>query len=184
MTDQHGVPATTESNSSRLWEAREEAQRSLRENLLGEEAVLDLIFGLIDDCVRSLGKFDSSFARVSALTAIKARNLALACYSISLDGLGQEAGALFRLLLEANELLAYFRMEPEAIDDRLPKAGEIAKRIEGRFKGLRDYLNAHASHISVSPEAMRHLIDFREGRTRWHKHSTRLCCGPISAACS
>lgn len=31
---------------------------------------------------------------------------------------------------------------------------------------MRDYLNAHASHLSVAPEAMMQLIDFRAERLR------------------
>ena len=108
--------------------------------------------------------------RVLALVLIKARNLALACYSLSLDSLAQEAGALFRPLLEALELLEYLRQDPErvaeALEDRLPKAGVIAQRIQGKFKGLRDHLNNHASHLSVSPDAMGHLVDLSAGQLR------------------
>ncbi|WP_143308079.1 hypothetical protein [Candidatus Entotheonella palauensis] len=68
------------------------------------------------------------------------------------------------------ELLTYIRLDPnrvdEALEDRLPTAGIIAQRIEGKFKGLRDHLNAHASHLSMAPEAMAHLVDFRVGRLR------------------
>ena len=82
----------------------------------------------------------------------------------------QEAGALFRPVLGCLELLTYFRLDPtridEALEDRLPKAGEIAQIIEGKFRGLRDYLNKHASHLSVAPEALAHLIDFQVGRLR------------------
>lgn len=57
----------------------------------------------------------------------------------------QEGGAVFRPLLECLELLTYFRMDTtrinEALEDRLPKAGIIAQRIEGKLKGMRDYLN-------------------------------------------
>lgn len=61
----------------------------------------------------------------------------------------------------------YLRLDParvnEALAGKLPKAGEIAQRIHGKFQGLRDYLNKHASHLSVSPDGMRHLID----RSTW-----------------
>jgi len=94
----------------------------------------------------------------------------MACYSLSLDALAQEAGALFRPLLESLELLQYLRLDTkrvdEALEDRLPKAGVIAQKIQGKFKNLRDYLNTHASHLSVSAEAMGHLLDFKEGHVR------------------
>jgi hypothetical protein len=84
------------------------------------------------------------------------------------DGLGQEAGALFRPLLEAIELLRYMRVRPgaveEAIEDRLPQAGNIAKTISGNFKDLRDYLNAYAAHTVISYPATRHLIDLSTGK--------------------
>jgi hypothetical protein len=99
------------------------------------------------------------------MTLVKARNYALGLYSLSLDGLGQEAGALLRPLVEAYEVLVYFRLDPsrasKATDDKLPSAGEIAKAISGRFKDLREYLNENASHFAFSPQSMTHLIDFR-----------------------
>jgi hypothetical protein len=52
------------------------------------------------------------------------------------------------------------------LEDRLPKAGEIAKRIGGGLKDLRTHLNSHASHLSVSEHSMLHLIDLSEGRLR------------------
>jgi hypothetical protein len=85
------------------------------------------------------------YSRVAALTLIKARNLLLASYSLSIDGLAQEAGALLRPFLEAFEKMVYFNEDrsriEEAINGRLPSAGEIAKRIQGPFKCLRDHLN-------------------------------------------
>lgn len=153
-----------------LWSTRRQAEHSLNEGLAPFAALLDEAFVALDDCIGRLERLDQPLGRVCALVLIKARNLALACYSLSLDALAQEAGALFRPFLECLELITYFRLDPgrinEALEDRLPKAGVIAQRVEGKFKGLRDYLNAHASHLSVSPEAMAHLIDFRAGRLR------------------
>jgi hypothetical protein len=82
-----------------------------------------------------------------------------------LDALAQEAGALLRPILEAYELLIYFRLEPsrvdQAIDGKLPSAGKIAKTIEGGFRGLRDYLSTNASHVSFSYESSKHLFDYQ-----------------------
>jgi hypothetical protein len=105
---------------------------------------------------------DTPFGRMTSLIVIKSRNLAHACYSLTLDSLAQEAGALFRPLLESLELLEFLRRDPsrvqQALDDRLPSAGKIAESIDGQFHGLRQHLNKHASHLSVGMESMRHLI--------------------------
>jgi hypothetical protein len=60
--------------------------------------------------------------------------------------------------------MVYFNEDPkrieEALDGRLPKAGEIAKRIQGQFKGLREHLNQNASHFGLTYESTKHLIDW------------------------
>jgi hypothetical protein len=101
---------------------------------------------------------------------VKGRNLALACYSLALDGLAQESGALLRPLLEAIELLAYLLLDPtrvsEVVDGTLPKPGIRARMVDGKFKDLRDYLSRHASHINLSHESMQHTVDSSTGRLR------------------
>ena len=153
-----------------LWDTRRQAERALTEGLEPFAGLLNEAFSVLDGCVDRLERLGQPFGRVCALVLIKTRNLGLGCYSLCLDGLAQEAGALFRPLLEGLELLVYFRLEPtrinEALEERLPKAGDIARKIEGKFKGVRDHLNRHASHLSVAPEAMMQLIDFRAERLR------------------
>jgi hypothetical protein len=153
-----------------LWETRRQAETALRKELKPFADLLDETFGAVDRCIASLETLDNPFGRVCALIVVKARNLGLGCYSLSLDALAQESGALFRPLIECLELLTYLRLDPhridEALQDRLPTAGVIAQKIEGRLKGLRDYLNRHASHLSLSPEAMMLLIDFKTGQVR------------------
>ena len=153
-----------------LWKTRRQAEAALNEELKPFAALFDETFAAVDHCIGRLETLDNPFGRVSALVLIKARNLALGCYSLSLDALAQEAGALFRPLVECLELLMYFRLDParvdEALEDRLPKAGVIAQRIDGKFKRLRDYLNTHASHLSLSPETIAHLVDFKARRLR------------------
>jgi hypothetical protein len=153
-----------------LWNTRRQAERALTEGLEPFGGLLREAFSVLDDCVDRLEKLDQPFGRVCALVLLKTRNLGLGCYSLILDGLAQEAGALLRPLLEGLELLAYFRLEPtrinEALESRLPKAGDIGRRIKGQFKDLRDYLNNHASHLSVNPEAMAHLVDLPAGQLR------------------
>lgn len=153
-----------------LWDARRQAETALSAELKPLAGLLNEAFAAVDDCGSRLAALDKPFGRVCALVVIKGRNLALGCYSLSQDGLAQESGALFRPLMECLELLAYLRLDPsrinEALEDRLPKAGVIAQRIEGGLKGLRDHLNTHASHLSLHPAAMGHLVDFKTGRLR------------------
>lgn len=156
--------------SSSIWSARYEANCALANELKSFAGLLEETFQALDDCITLLEGINSPFGRVCSLVLIKARNLGLGCYSLSLDALAQEGGALFRPLLECLELLEYFRLEPsrieEALNDRLPKAGIIVKTIQGKFKSVREHLNSYASHLSLSLETLRHLIDFKSGRLR------------------
>jgi hypothetical protein len=153
-----------------MWETRRAAEKALTQSLHPYSKLLEEAFTSVDTYVDRLERIDEPFARVCALVLVKGRNLALGCFSLSLDALAQEAGALFRPLIESLELLEYLKQDPkrvaEALEERLPKAGKISQRIQGRFKGLRNYLNTHASHLSVTPEAMGHLVDFKAARLR------------------
>ena len=103
------------------------------------------------------------YAQICGLTLLKAKHLAVGAYSLILDGLGQEAGALIRPFIEYTELLTYFRKFPEkathAKEDNLPKAGERARAIDGIYKEFRDHLNSHASHSSYSHYSISHLLE-------------------------
>jgi len=96
--------------------------------------------------------------------------LALGCYSLALDGLAQESGALLRPLLEAVELLGYLRAVPGAIDraldGKLPNAGKRAREIGSPFQDLREHLNLWASHLGFGGASLRHLLDISAGRFR------------------
>ena len=149
-----------------LWNTRNEALREFDRKLKDEANALQNAFDLLDECITRLEtEYNSeSYAKVCALTLTKARNLLLGSYSLSLDGLAQEAGALLRPFIEAFELMVYFNQDPsrteEAINNRLPIPGEIAKRIQGQFKELRNYLNAHSSHFGLTTDSTKHLIDW------------------------
>ena len=126
--------------------------------------VIERSFAIVDECI---DLFDSKageddFHRICGLVLAKARNLALGSYGLILDGLGQEAGALLRPFVEYHELLTYFRLDPQrvqqAIDDKLPSAGKRAELIEGCFHEFRKYLNDNASHSSFSYHALNHLL--------------------------
>jgi len=153
-----------------IWDTRIRAMRATASELQVEAATAYQAFLLIDEMLVIFHSNDTTFCRVAGLTLLKARNLAQGIFSLSLDGLAQEAGALLRPLIECIELMAYLRDNPqsinEALEGKLPLAGEIGKRIHGKFRKLRNYLNEHASHFSFAPESMSHLIDFKSGDWR------------------
>lgn len=155
--------------TSGLWSARQDALQALETTLRTEGLLLDESFTFIDAGVERLRDFASLstepervLCAVTAPLAIKGRNLALACYSLSLDGLGQEAGAVLRPLLEVIELLHFLRIAPahveELLDRRLRKAGLIAEAVDSDFHELRNSLSGHASHLGLSDIALGHVI--------------------------
>lgn len=149
-----------------LWNTRKQATTALDSNLRSQAAIIEEAFVCLDECIALLQSIDTSFARVSTLTLIKARNLILSIYSLALDGLAQEAGAILRPLVGTIEKLDYFRQNPihveQAINGRLPREGKIAQIIGGQFKFLRDYLSEHASHSNFNVESLKHLINFQD----------------------
>lgn len=151
---------------SPLWTARSAALEALAGEMSEEGGLLNEVFERLDEAIGFLERIDTEYARVTAITLVKARNLGLGCYSLCLDGLAQEGGALFRPLVEALELLIYFRLDParvrEASDNTLPPAGKRAKLIASHFQSLRDHLSQNASHLGWSYDSMGHLIDFRK----------------------
>ena len=152
-----------------LWKTREQALAALRDELRQQAELVEAAFIHVDECINRLRAVTSPFGRVCGLTLAKGRNLALGVYSLTLDGLAQEAGALLRPLIETVELLIYFRLDParveEAIQGKLPSAGQIAKKIEGRYKDLRQYLSEHASHFGFTYDSLKHIAD--PGNNTW-----------------
>lgn len=130
-------------------------------------AVISELFEAIDHLVVRYEKHSSSntYARICGLTLLKAKNLAVGTFSLILDGLGQEAGALLRPFIEYTELLTYFRHFPDSVSDvandnnKLPSAGLRAKAINGIYEDFRKHLNLHASHSSYSYYALSHLFE-------------------------
>ncbi|MBD8533404.1 MULTISPECIES: hypothetical protein [unclassified Massilia] len=147
-----------------MWSAREASWAYLKAKRPSRLSVFLALIELIDRCVDEYEARSGidTYARVDGLTLLKAKNLALGSFSLLLDGLGQEAGALLRPMIEYAELLTYFRHFPEkteqATENDLPKAGERAKAIEGIYHGLRRHLNEHASHSSYSQYSLSHLL--------------------------
>lgn len=163
----------TNSENINLWQSRRKSLEWLSNEFNEQNALIDKGFELLDKSISLLNQYNKTsddglndrFAIIINLTLAKARNLLLGSYSMMLDSLAQEAGALLRLILETYELLIYFRLDPirvdQAIGGKLPSPGNIAKKIEGEFKGLRDYLSTYASHISFDYESAKHLLDYQ-----------------------
>jgi len=155
-----------------LWVHREKALDALREELRKEASLLNRAFQQMEYLAQALhdaGK-DDAFARVTALFAAKGRFLAQGTYSLMLDGLGQEAGATGRVWLEAIELLTYLRKDTsrisEVLEDRLPKAGKRAKRIEGFAKELRSFWSDTASHLGLEVDSWKHVLNWQTGQLK------------------
>jgi hypothetical protein len=160
-----------ENNRLPLWRARTESLTFLRRERTAQIDVIEQLFALADECVDAYeSQSHDLYSRVCGLTTLKAKNIALGMYSLSLDGLAQEAGALARPFIEYTELLTYFRLLPEAVTDalagELPNAGKRAKKIGGIYKPFREHLNEHASHSSYSSHSLAHLTDPKTLRFR------------------
>lgn len=148
-----------------LWRARTEALTHLRRQRPEYVTLVEDLFSLLDRCIEVYEKAAPSnqYAQTCGITALKAKNLAVGAYSLVLDGLGQEAGALLRPFIEYTELLTYFKRFPDKVDaatsNTLPSAGARAKAIDGIYKEFREHLNAHASHSSYSAHSLKHLLE-------------------------
>lgn len=157
----------TQGQANELWATRGKSLDHLRKKHPSYLLVLNQELELIDRCIDVFESHanESDYARYCGLTLLKAKNLAVASYSLILDGLGQESGAVIRPFIEYAELLVYFRLYPKSIEEvtngSLPKAGKIGKQIDGIYQEFRKYLNDHASHSSFSRYSLDHLIDPR-----------------------
>ena len=157
-----------------LWITREESLNALKTKLSIEARYIEKGFTIIDDLLRIFEENDNDiFCRVCSIVLLKGKNLCFSIYSLTLDGLAQEAGAILRPAIECTELLDYFCTDPkriqEALENKLPSAGNIAKKINGRYKNLREYLNSTASHFSLNPTACTHLINWKKGSIRYYQ---------------
>ena len=146
-----------------IWAARDESLAYLEHQHPSRLAVLNRALELMDQCIDAFESetAESKYAEFCGLALLKIKHLVLGSYSLILDGLGQETGALMRPMIEYAELLTYFRMFPNAVDqvttNSLPSAGARAKAIGGIYKNFREHLNEHASHSSFSNYSLSHL---------------------------
>jgi hypothetical protein len=157
-----------------LWITREESLNALKSKLSIEARYIEKGFTLIDALLYIFeDNKNDNFCMVCSFALLKGKNFCFSIYSLSLDGLAQEAGALLRPAIECFELLDYFYADPkriqEALENRLPPAGNIAKKINGKFESLRKYLNIVASHFSFDPTSCMHLINWKKGSIRYYQ---------------
>jgi len=148
-----------------LWKTRHHSMEMLAKEFKEHGKIIERAFLIIDECIDLFNAKAGSddYHRICGIVLAKARNYALGTYGLILDGLAQESGALVRPLIEYQELLKYFSLDParvqEAISDTLPSAGKRAQLINGYYKNIREHLNTHASHSSFSYHALNHLFD-------------------------
>jgi len=157
-----------------IWRTRVQSNIWLQNELAKEAEIIGRGFELINNCVTVLGRIGrdegetltGKFSRIGAITLAKSSHYLLGCYSLAIDGLSQESGAILRPLIETYELLVYLCLDPnrveEVINGKLPSAGKIAQKISGNFKDLRKHLNDSASHFSYKIDSVRHLIDINQ----------------------
>jgi hypothetical protein len=146
-----------------IWQTRNDSLKLLSGDNIAQKKILEQCFELIDHCIDifELKSEISEPHKVCVVSLVKARNYALGSYGLMLDGLGQEAGALMRPMIEFLELLKYFREFPDdialAFSNKLPKAGERAKKINGIHQHFRKHFNSHSSHSSFGEHSIKHL---------------------------
>jgi hypothetical protein len=148
-----------------MWEPREKALAATNSQLRNEAQFLDTGFRLLDRAIERLTRTseEDNYISVAVVILIKAKHLALASYSLALDALGQEAGALARVWIEALELLRYLALDTsrvqEVFEERLPSPGAIGKKIDGQAQGLRNLFNESASHFRFDVRSILHIAN-------------------------
>ena len=152
-----------------IWSAREKSLHWLNNELKPESRILQEGFDYLGNLVELYEKTGNNegegetrqFCIIGSITLAKLSHLFLGCYSLALEGLPQESGALLRPLIETYELLVYFRQDKsrinQIIEGKLPSAGIIGKKISGDYQDLRECLNDSASHFSYKIDSVRHL---------------------------
>jgi hypothetical protein len=122
-------------STTNFWQTRSTSWSYLNSQYPSRVAVVISIYDLIDHCVdeyETLAQINT-YARVCGLALLKGKNLSQGAFSLILDGLGQEAGALLRPMIEYSELLTYLHKFPneaeKAAENNLPKAGLRAKAV-------------------------------------------------------
>lgn len=150
-----------------LWQNREKAKKFVQNELSEEYDVIYQLFKLQNDLIECyIVEKDNDILRIAGIINAKIRSLCHAMLSLAFDGNAQESGAIFRPAIEAYEKLVYLREDSKRvqqfIEGNLPTAGVIARKINGKFKEVREYLNKNASHFGLEYYSIRHLVQIHE----------------------
>jgi hypothetical protein len=147
-----------------MWETRQQALAATESELRTEARLLDTALRLLDRGIESIASKSSqdNYASVVVIL-VKAKHLGTATFSLALDSLGQEAGALARVWIEALELLRYLALDPtrvqEVFEQRLPSPGAIGRKIDGQAQALRTLFNESASHFNFDVRSVIHIVN-------------------------
>src|SRR5574340_403142 len=106
-----------------IWTARENSLIWLDNELKPQDEAIQKGFEFINNYAVQFEKHYKSegecerghFCRVCAISFAKVCHLLIGCYSLTLDGLAQESGALLRPVIEIYEKLVYFREDKSRI---------------------------------------------------------------------
>jgi hypothetical protein len=156
-----------------LWTVREGAMLALEEEMVAERSLLDRAFQQAEYLAQRLQSIETTapFGQITGAATAKARILGQACYSLVLDGIGQESGAIARVWLEAIDLLTYLYLDPSRTEEIFkkggpPKAGKIAQEVKSKSGKARRYLNEAAAHLGFGMESWQHLTNWNIGGLR------------------
>lgn len=148
-----------------MWETRQQALAATESELRNEARLLDTAFRLLDRGIEEVASKSAqdNYASAVLVILVKAKHLGIASYSLALDSLGQEAGALARVWIEALELLRYLALDTSRVQEvfgqRLPSPGTIGKKIDGQAQVLRNLFNESASHFSFDVRSVIHIVN-------------------------
>ena len=126
-----------------MWNTRKQSLKALDTTLKEEANLIYEGFEIIDKVSQKLSctSDSSGYSKVCGLVLIKGRNLCQGIFSLELEGLAQESGALLRPTIECIKLPEYFNQGPKrikkAINGKLPSAGKIAEEIKGIHNMMR-----------------------------------------------
>lgn len=150
-----------------MWETRAIALETLESKYSYEHNLIYQSFDLIDKILLSISE-KSDFNITISMILGKAKILSKSIFSLVLDGYGQEAGALLRILMEAIELLIYIKNDlnrvQEVINNNLPPIGKIAKINNSNLHEIRKHLSNLSSHLNISIESLKHLIRLNDNK--------------------
>lgn len=144
-----------------MWEVRGTSLKELNSTFKKEKYLLDSGFALLNNVV-AIFPLRTPILKTAGVLVIKARALIQSIYSLSLDGHGQEAGALLRVLVESYETLRLLETKPDQlkrISEGKLTGGNISKLVSVSPVGMRKFLSDTSSHLSLGTISIQHLLE-------------------------